>query len=102
MIGTPYLWPSACLDPGGLQHRLVLGAVVPPKLPEDEGEHLGQQQVGLGIVLGVLDMAACCSGFLESTRLISLLKGKFLTRGDRGWSFEQLRSWDLTGGGARF
>ena len=31
---------------------LVLGAVVSPTLPEEEGEHLGQQQVGLGLVLG--------------------------------------------------
>ena len=46
------LWLSADLDPGGLPHRLVLGTVVPPKLPEDEGEHLGQQQVDLGLVLG--------------------------------------------------
>ena len=46
------LWPSAGLDPGGLQHRLVLGAVVLPKLLKEEGEHLGQQQVGLGLVLG--------------------------------------------------
>ena len=49
------LWPSAGLDPGDFQRRVVLGAVVPQELPEEEGEHLGEQQVGHGdpgLVLG--------------------------------------------------
>ena len=49
------LWSSAGLDPGDFQHRVVLGAMVPQELPEEEGEHLGEQQVGLGdpgLVLG--------------------------------------------------
>ena len=96
---------SAGLDPGVLHHRLVLGAVMPPKLPEEDGEPLGQHQVGLGLVLGedgplwvlrclrleylraragwpwesseVLDLAACCSRVLKSARLLGLVTGRF-------------------------
>ena len=71
------LWPLSGLDTGGLPSRLVLGAVVSPRLPPEKGEHLAQHQAALGPVLGdggpregaqvtfsateILSMVACCS-----------------------------------------
>ena len=83
MIGTPYLWPSAGLDPGGLQHMLVLGAVVSPKLPAEKGEHLVQHQAGLGHVGpagGDLTSSIFCSVFLGTSILGTVFLIPFVLR----------------------
>ena len=45
------LWPRAGLDPGDFQRRVVLGAMVPQELPEEDGEHLVSSLAMTGILL---------------------------------------------------